>query len=133
MAVFPARDWGAFTAHAARVRADPTVINRTILVDGVVAGSVVSWVDETGERDVGYWLGREFWGRGIATQALTRFLELVPPRPLHARVAKHNAGSLRVLQKCGFVIVGQDRWPSTVGGEDVEDWILRLDAIPADG
>jgi RimJ/RimL family protein N-acetyltransferase len=130
MAAFPARDWGAFAAHAAKVQADPTVTNRTIVVDGVVAGSVVSWVDETGERDVGYWLGREFWGRGIATQALTAMLALVPERPLHARVAKHNAASLRVLQKCGFLIVGEDRWPSTVGGDDVEDWVLRLAAGP---
>jgi len=132
MAAFPARAWGPFVAHAARIHVDPTVTNRTIVADGQVAGSIVCWLEKSGERDVGYWLGREFWGRGIATRALTAFLVLVPYRPLHARVAKHNAGSLRVLAKCGFVIVGDDRWPSGIGPDDVEEWILRLDAGPDD-
>ncbi len=127
MAAFPAREWGPFVAHAARVHVDPTVTSRTILVDGQVAGSIVCWLDETGERDVGYWLGREFWGRGLATRTLATFLELVPDRPLHARVAKHNAGSRRVLEKCGFAIVDDDHWPSGIGPDDVEEWIFRLD------
>jgi RimJ/RimL family protein N-acetyltransferase len=131
MAAFPAREWGPFVAHAARIHVDETVTNRTIVVDGQVAGSIVCWLEESGERDVGYWLGREFWGRGVATWALATFLELVPDRPLHARVAKHNAGSLRVLEKCGFSIVGEDVFPSVDGTADVEDWILRLDADPA--
>lgn len=127
MAAFPAREWGPFVAHAARIHVDETVTNRTIVVDGQVAGSIVCWLDETGERDIGYWLGREYWGRGLATRAVTAFLELVLDRPLHARVAKHNAGSLRVLEKCGFAIVGEDVFPSIDGTDDVEDWILRLD------
>jgi RimJ/RimL family protein N-acetyltransferase len=51
---------------------------------------------------VGYWLGRSYWGRGIATRALALFLPLVPARPLYAHVASHNTGSMRVLVKCGF-------------------------------
>ena len=140
MAAFPARDWGAFVAHAARLHVDETVTNRTIVVGGQVAGSIVCWLDETGERDVGYWLGREFWGRGLATRALSAFLGIVPDRPLHARVAKHNAGSRRVLEKCGFTVVGQDvvafeahpgvdvaTFGPGPGPGDIEEWILRLD------
>jgi RimJ/RimL family protein N-acetyltransferase len=130
MAAFPARDWAAFVSHAARIQVDPTATNRTIVVDGQVVGSIGCWVEESGERDVGYWLGREFWGRGYATRALAILLGVVTDRPLHARVAKHNIGSLRVLEKCGFAIVGEDRWPSGKGPDDVEEWILKLDAEP---
>ena len=125
MAAFPAREWGTFVAHESRIRSDPAITNRTIVVDGQVAGSIVSWTAD-GERDVGYWLGREFWGRGIGTRALAIFLGIDPTRPLHARVAKHNIGSLRVLEKCGFKIVGEDRW-SPDGGAESEEFIVRLD------
>ena len=90
----------------------------------VVAGSIVSWVDETGERDVGYWLGREFWGRGIATAALQLFLLEVRTRPLYGRAAKDNAGSIRVLEKCGFRSVPHEN-PHPEDG--VEEVLLALD------
>ena len=95
MAAFPARDRDAHFAHWTRILADQTNILRTIVVDGEVAGNIVSW-DQAGKREVGYWLGREFWGRGIATRALNLFLEQVAARPLYAYVAKHNFASRRV-------------------------------------
>jgi RimJ/RimL family protein N-acetyltransferase len=101
MAAFPARDQAAFDAHWARIRADSRIVVRTIVVDGQVAGNLVSF-EQGGAREVGYWLGREFWGRGIATSALTQFLQLVTVRPLHAVLAPHNVASRRVLEKCGF-------------------------------
>ncbi|HET6483827.1 MAG TPA: GNAT family N-acetyltransferase [Actinoplanes sp.] len=101
MAAFPARDRERFDAHWAKIRLDDTVVSRIILVDGLVAGSINSWQDE-GRRLVGYWIGREHWGRGVATNALTLFLSDLPARPVYAHVAAHNTGSIRVLQKCGF-------------------------------
>jgi len=101
MAAFPSRDRDVFLAHWTRIRAVDTAVQRTILADGVVAGNIVSW-QQDGEQFVGYWLGREHWGRGIATRALAALLEIVPARPLHAHVAAHNLGSIRVLEKCGF-------------------------------
>jgi RimJ/RimL family protein N-acetyltransferase len=62
---------------------------------------VVSFILE-GRREVGYWLGREFWGKGIATSALQLFLEEISERPLFAFSAHSNPASARVLQKCGF-------------------------------
>jgi RimJ/RimL family protein N-acetyltransferase len=94
-----------FHEHWARNRADPSVLLRAILADGEVAGYVSSW-DADGDWVVGYWLGPPFWGRGIASHALARFLEVEPRRPLHATVAEHNAASRRVLAKAGFRPVG---------------------------
>jgi RimJ/RimL family protein N-acetyltransferase len=107
MAAFPARGRDAFMAHWARITRDPSVRTRTVVYDGSVAGNVLSFVHE-GRREVGYWIGREFWGRGIATRALAAFLEVETTRPLYAGVARHNAGSLRVLEKCGFAPLEED-------------------------
>src|SRR5512143_2787145 len=100
MAAFPARDREAFMAHWTKIMADEANILKTILYDEQVAGNIVSW-DHSGEQEVGYWLGREYWGKGIATRALVALLEQVKTRPLYAYVAKHNLASIRVLEKCG--------------------------------
>jgi RimJ/RimL family protein N-acetyltransferase len=126
MAAFAARDWNAFMAHWTRVLADETIPKKTVLVDGRVAGNIVSYVNDAGEREVGYWIGREFWGRGLATRALSQFLDLVRTRPLYARVAKGNVGSIRVLEKCGFTMSGRDGGSSDAGGEQVEEVVLTL-------
>jgi RimJ/RimL family protein N-acetyltransferase len=102
MAAFPARDRASFDAHWERnILGNPDAVTQTILVDGEVAGNIGSWPQD-GVRLVGYWVGKEFWGKGVATQALSAFLRLVTDRPLHAHVVKHNVGSIRVLEKCGF-------------------------------
>jgi RimJ/RimL family protein N-acetyltransferase len=128
MAAVAARDQDAFFAHWADVLADRTNMTQTVLVDGVVAGNVVSWNGD-GERLVGYWIGSDFWGRGVATQALAQYLELETKRPLHARVAQHNVGSRRVLEKCGFVVVGEGMIPpETTGGAPIHELELSLEA-----
>jgi RimJ/RimL family protein N-acetyltransferase len=104
MAIFPARDRETFDAHWRRMLADDSLIKKTIVHEGEVAGNIGSWQQE-GKRLVGYWIGREFWGKGLATRALTEFVEEVPQRPLHAWVAATNVGSIRVLEKSGFVQV----------------------------
>ncbi len=106
MAAFSSREREAFMTHWRTNVLRPENVTRSIVVDGVVAGNIGSW-EQNGERLVGYWLGREHWGKGLATRALSEFLELDPIRPLHASVAAHNAGSIRVLEKCGFGVVAQ--------------------------
>ena len=102
MAAFPARDRAAFDAHWEKnILGNPAAIKQTILVDAQVAGNIGSWPQD-GLRLVGYWIGKEYWGKGVATRALAAFLHLVIERPLHAHVVKHNVGSIRVLEKCGF-------------------------------
>ena len=107
MADFPARDRDAFDTHWARILADDSLTKKTIVFEGQVAGNAVSW-SQDGRRLVGYWLGREFWGKGLATRALAELVVELGTRPLHAYVAKTNIGSIRVLEKCGFVRSDED-------------------------
>ena len=122
MAAFDSRDWDAFVAHHRKTEADPAATRRTIVVDGEVVGGVGSWAAAEDERDVGYWIGKEHWGRGIATDALRAFLEVDVSRPLFAHVAAHNAGSGRVLEKCGFSLVREE-----TADDGVVERLYRLD------
>lgn len=124
MATFPSRDKDTFMAHWTKIMADETVFVKTILFDGQVAGNIVSW-RQSGKQEVGYWLGKEYWGKGIATKGLAAFLEQVNIRPLYAHVAKHNVGSRRVLEKCGFKVIAEDRFSNT-SAESGEEFILKL-------
>lgn len=129
MAAFPSRDWDAFSVHWARIMTSTTGIIQTVIFDGSVAGNIGCW-QESGEILVGYWIGREYWGKGIATAALSAFLKRVPDRPLVARVAKHNVASIRVLETCGFTLDGEEEFTQPDGIHGVE-CILKLDAQPS--
>ena len=118
MAAFPARDREAFDAHWRRLLADDSLTKKTIVHEGEVAGNIGCWEQE-GRRLVGYWIGREFWGKGLATRALQELTGEVTQRPLHAWVATRNVGSIRVLEKCGFVRVGSQK-------NDVEELLFEL-------
>jgi len=121
LAAVPSRDRDAFDTHWARILADPAVVVLTIEADGEVAGSALSFVRD-GRRQVGYRIGREHWGRGVATAALTELVARnVTDRPLFARVAAHNPASRRVLEKCGFRLVAREP------DGDLEMLLLRLD------
>lgn len=123
MAAFPPREHDAFMLHwRTKVIGDPTARKRTIVVDDCVAGNIGSW-DAHGRRFVGYWIGREYWGRGIGTAALLEFLREETTRPLCAYVAARNLGSIRILQKCGFRQIDGGQH----GSDEVEEYLFQLD------
>jgi RimJ/RimL family protein N-acetyltransferase len=124
---FTPRDRVAFMEHWARVLADETIIKKTVLFDGQVAGKRRQ-LREIWQAEVGYWIGRRFWGRGVATRALSRFLDNVKDRPLYAVVAKPNVASIRVLEKCGFVLSDEEIGPRYEGSDEVEEVLLKLEA-----
>jgi RimJ/RimL family protein N-acetyltransferase len=128
MAAFTAKDPAdrkAFDAHWAKILADDTIIKKTIVVDGKVAGSAMRF-PLFGKPSVAYWLGRQYWGKGIATKALKRFLRLVATRPLYASAARDNVASLRVLEKCGFKVIGEEKGFANARGEEVEEIFFEL-------
>jgi RimJ/RimL family protein N-acetyltransferase len=122
-----ADDRSTFEQRWARLRSDASTTNRIIEIDGRVVGTIASF-DLDGEREITYWIGREDWGRGIATRALQEFVQLETTRPLYARAASDNAASIRVLTKCGFLIVGAGRGFAYGRGEETDEVVLRLDA-----
>ena len=129
MAAFTAKDptdQQAFRAHWTRILGDETSTIRTILFEGQVVGSVLSYEESAGRPEVSYWLGKPYWGQGIATAALHAFLAQVTARPIYARVAKDHRASLRVLEKCGFTIVGEDRGFANARDQEIEEWLLHL-------
>ena len=132
MAAFTAKDpadRGAFTAKWAKILGDDSIMKRTILFGGQVAGNIGAFVAPwSGQLEVTYWIGREFWGKGIATKALAMFLSVMKIRPLYARAAKDNIASLHVLEKCGFTITGSERGFANARGEEVEEVVLELRA-----
>ena len=122
MAVFGSRDRDAHIAHWGRILANSTCIARTVLLDGQVVGYVSSWLAED-RRLVAYWIGRQFWGSGVATEALRQFVALSGERPLYAWVANSNVASARVLLKAGFVL---DSPEHSVGEDGVAESVYRL-------
>lgn len=118
MAAFQSRERDAFLTHWRTNVFRPANMTWTIVAGGVVAGYIGSW-EQDGKRLVAYWIGREHWGKGIATRALSDFLLLEPTRPLYAWVAVHNVGSIRVLEKCGFRTAAQENPPHADGVAEV--------------
>ena len=128
MAAFTAKDpndRAAFDAHWRWILAEPDIIVRAIEVDGQPAGSVSSYVGDVG-REITYWLGRDYWGRGIASAALRAFLLLDTHRPLHGRAAADNIPSLRVMEKCGFVRIGTERGYANARRAEIDEVLLEL-------
>jgi RimJ/RimL family protein N-acetyltransferase len=116
----------AYDALWAGLLTDETVKVKTVLLGDDVIGYVAAFERLVGQREVAYWIGREFWGRNLATQALTLFLEQFTERPLYARCAIDHRASMRVLEKCGFVTYGRGRFFAEARGTEVDEWIFEL-------
>jgi RimJ/RimL family protein N-acetyltransferase len=116
LVVFRSRERAEFDEHWAKILANDACLKKTIVADGQVAGHIGSF-GRDGKREVGYWIDRAFWGRGIMSQALPDFLRVEQQRPLYAGVAPHNVASIRVLEKCGFTLCrsATDQEPELAG------------------
>lgn len=128
MAAFTSKDTLEKTAYLAKytkLLSDPTINNQTIMVDGVIAGSIAKFVME-GDAEITYGIDKKFWGKGITTTALKAFLEIEKTRPLYGRVAFDNYGSQKVLEKCGFVKTGKDKGFANARQAEIEEFIYRL-------
>ncbi len=104
---------------------DPTINMQTILVDETIAGSIAKFEME-GDTEITYWIDRNFWGKGIATTALKKFLTVENTRPIFGRVAFDNLGSQKVLEKCGFVKIGKDKGFANARQTEIEEFIYKL-------
>jgi len=133
MAAFTSEDGDdqhAFMSHWHKILSDASILMRTIELDGGdVAGSIGSYVDvELGAPEVTYWIGKNYWGQGIASRALGQFLEVQSERPLYARVAKDNVRSVRVLEKHNFRPSSEAAGFAAARGKQVEEFVMKLNA-----
>ena len=119
-------DRAAFDAHQQRVREDPTAWQYAIEQAGELVGTIASF-DFEGDRDLAYWIDPARWGQGLASAALASYLLVDTVRPLHARVAEHNGGSAKVLERAGFVRTGSERSYAAGAGREVVEYLYRLD------
>jgi len=126
MAVFPPRDSDAFLAHWRLIIADPSKLALAITDEETVLGYVASF-DTDDVRLLGYWIGREYWGRGIGRSAVALFLETETTRPLYAHVARTNVASVRILEHCDFKVVGSTTAAARTGGDEIEEIVFLLD------
>ena len=115
----------AFMERWDGILANPAATNQTIMLGDRTVGMIACF-ERAGDWEVTYWIGREYWGRGFATQALGRLLELVDQRPLYGRAAGDNIGSIRVLEKNGFVKTHEERAFAPARGEEIDEVVLRL-------
>ena len=118
-------DKSAYLKKHTTLLRDPTVNSQTILLGDRIVGSIARFVME-GDAEITYWIDRQFWGKGIATEALSQFLTLETTMPLFARVAFDNFGSQRILEKCGFVKVGSDKGFANARNAEIEEYIYKL-------
>lgn len=128
LAAFTPKDTNDETAYVERYTrylTDPSIHMRTIMADGEIAGSISKYVMEE-EAEITYWIDRKFWGKGIATAALSAFLHLEQSRPIYGRVAFDNFGSQRVIEKCGFVKIGTDKGFANARQTEIEEYIYKL-------
>ena len=128
MAAFTAKDpsdRSAFDAHMAKIMSSSENTLWAIIRDSRLVGTVGSYVSD-GATEVTYWIDRTFWGQGIATRALGLLLDEISVRPIRARAASDNAGSLRVLQKAGFHPIGTELAFAPARAAEIEETILEL-------
>jgi len=106
MSAYPSKDRGEFMRHWEGILKNKAIVARTIIYKDKIAGHIICWKEKY-EQQVGYWIGKAFWGRGIASSTLAEFLQEVKVRPLYAHVANHNLASKRVLEKCEFILLDE--------------------------
>ncbi|NOH12058.1 MAG: GNAT family N-acetyltransferase [Chloroflexi bacterium] len=129
MAAFTAKDPSdreAFDTHWEKILGSEAIAKKTILFKDNVVGYLLQF-HQFGHTEVAYWIDKDYWGKGIATQALTAFLTEIDIHPLYARAAKDNLGSIRVLEKCGFRIDSEDKGYANARGKEIEEYVLKLD------
>ncbi len=128
MAAFTPEDPSEKTAYMekwAKIVDGGEVNMQTILVDSTIVGSVLHF-DMGHETNVSYWIGRAYWGKGVASKALAQFIAAAK-RPLFAQVAFDNIGSQKVLARNGFVRIRKESGFANARGKEIEEFVYRLD------
>jgi len=128
MAAFTAKnpaDRGVFNYHWSLMLKDPETFIRTIEVDGEVAGNIVAYPYEDA-YEISFWTDKKYWEQGITTSAVDAFLAEFIKRPLRARVVTDNVGSKKILDRRGFVVIGENEDFANARAAVVKEYIMEL-------
>ena len=120
------KDKNAYLKKWNKLMTDDTVHMQSILIDNKVVGCMVKFVMD-GDSDITYAIDKEYWGKGITSEAVKQFLKIETTRPLYGRVANDNYGSQKVLEKSGFLKIGTNMYFANARGTKIEEYIYRLD------
>lgn len=101
---------------------------RTILLEGAPVGYIAAF-DRFELRELSYWIGRKFWGQGLATRAVGQWIKEypLPEGGLYARAVKDHPASARVLDKNGFSAVKEESYFSDIRDAVVEEILYKHD------
>jgi RimJ/RimL family protein N-acetyltransferase len=109
------------------------ITNFAIAVDGLAVGGIgLVLKDDVFRRsaEIGYWLGEEFWGRGIVTEAVRMVtsyaFENFDLCRIYAGVFEWNPASMRVLEKAGYEFECRMRKSVTKDGESIDEFIYAV-------
>ncbi|MBO6675905.1 MAG: GNAT family N-acetyltransferase [Rhizobiales bacterium] len=87
------------------------LVGRAIVLNGELVGGVGLGPRPNGREELGYWVGKAYWGQGIATRAVALFLDVLRENgiegPIHAATVRSNEASQKVLLSNGFVFTGE--------------------------
>lgn len=128
MAAFSAKnpqDRAVFDLHWQNILNDADIVVRTIVDDGAVVGSVLAYRNEE-TPEISFWTDKAYWGKGVTSEAVGRFLEEFTERPIRARVVTDNLGSMKVLERWGFRQIGETQGFANARGAVVKEYILEL-------
>ncbi|MEJ2252119.1 MAG: GNAT family N-acetyltransferase [Candidatus Lokiarchaeota archaeon] len=114
-----------FNKHWQDILNDEEVIVKSIIFSDQVIGHIAKF-NSSGKPHLTYWIGKKYWGKGITTQALKKFLEKITIRPIYARAAKDNSGSIRVLEKCGFILKNYEKGYANARNDVIEEIVMQL-------
>ena len=115
----------AYIEKYSKFLVDPTINMQIIKVNNEIVGNISKFIMEN-KAEITYWIDRKFWGQGIAITALKNFLKMELTRPIYGRVAFDNFGSQKVLEKCGFAKIGNDKGFANARQTEIEEFIFRL-------
>lgn len=118
-------DKNAFITKWNKLLSDKNINLKTITLNDEIVGSIAKF-EMNGNSEITYWIGKKFWGKGIATNALKKFLQIEKSRPLFGRVAFDNFGSQKVLKKCGFIQIGTEKGFANARNKEIEEIIFQL-------
>lgn len=120
-----ARDRDAYLQKFRKILADGANVTKVVEIGGEIVGSVAAFPIE-GDTEITYWIRKDWWGRGVATRALAALLDEVTVRPVYGRVAEDNLGSIRVLERNGFVLVGSEESFAEARQATITELIFKL-------